>query len=93
MDLLLKNNESSSALMKIRGLTGVLTVRILILLVIVAAGLALGQTNLGVGSIGGSIRDESNAVVAGARVILTEESKGFVRDSESDSGELFCSHR
>ena len=89
MDLLLKNNESSSALMKIRGLTGVLTVRILILLVIVAAGLALGQTNLGVGSIGGSIRDESNAVVAGARVILTEESKGFVRDSESDSGGAF----
>jgi carboxypeptidase family protein len=60
----------------------------LIPLVIVARP-ALAQANLGVGSIGGTIRDESNAVVVGAKVILAEESKGFVRESESNSAGAF----
>jgi hypothetical protein len=55
----------------------------------VAVGPALAQANLGAGSIGGTIRDESNAVVAGAKLILTEDSKGLVRESESDSGGAF----
>jgi hypothetical protein len=45
--------------------------------VLVAVGPALAQPNLGAGSIGGAIRDESNAAVVGAKVILTENSKGL----------------
>ena len=59
--------------------------RLLISLMIVALGLAVAQTTLSVGSVGGTIRDESKAVIGGAKVILTEESKGLVRESESDS--------
>jgi len=66
----------------------------LIPLLMVVLGPALAQTNLGVGSIGGAIRDESKAVVAGAKVILTDDSKGLVaRVPHPIRAELFCSHR
>jgi len=61
-----------------------------ITLSILAACVSLpGQTTLSFGAAGGTVRDESGASVAGAKVTLTEESKGFVRDSESDSSGAF----
>jgi len=65
-----------------------LTLR-LVALVMAAVVPALAQTTLSVGSVGGTIRDESKAVIADAKVILTEESKGLVRESESDSAGRF----
>src|SRR3954454_11728230 len=52
-------------------------------------GMALAQTTLGVGSVDGTIRDESGALIVGARVILNEQSKGLLRQSESDSDGAF----
>jgi hypothetical protein len=49
----------------------------------------LAQTASDVGAIRGTVRDESSAIVTGAKVMLTEESKGLVRSSESDSGGTF----
>ncbi len=49
----------------------------------------LAQTLLGAGALGGTIRDESGAVVANAKISLTEESKGLIRDSKSDRGGSF----
>ena len=49
----------------------------------------LAQTLLGVGALGGTIRDESGAMVADAKVSLTEESKGLFRESKSDRGGSF----
>ena len=49
-----------------------------------ASGPIFAQTLLAVGSLGGTIRDESGALVADAKVTLTEESKGLVRESRSD---------
>ena len=63
--------------------------RIILPVALVAIAPVLAQSNLGVGSISGTIRDESNALVAGAKVILTEEFKGFIRESESDSEGAF----
>ncbi len=56
---------------------------------VIIAGSALAQITLGVGSVGGTILDESSAPVPGAKVILTEESKGLVRESASDSDGSF----
>ena len=47
------------------------------------------QTLLGAGAIGGTVRDESGAMVADANVTLTEESKGLSRESRSDRGGSF----
>jgi hypothetical protein len=47
------------------------------------------QTLLGAGALGGTIRDESGAVVADAKVSLTEESKDLIRESKSDRGGSF----
>src|SRR5512142_36714 len=51
------------------------------------------QTSLGVGTLGGTVLDSSDRVVAGARVALTEQSKGSIRISESadDGTFLFAS--
>src|SRR5947208_2209496 len=62
--------------------------RMLVALVLVT-GAALAQTTLGVSSVGGTIRDQSSASIAGARVILMEESKGLVRESASESDGAF----
>jgi hypothetical protein len=43
----------------------------------------LAQTTMSGGALAGTVRDESGAFVAGAKLILTEESKGLVRKSES----------
>src|SRR6516162_6852051 len=48
----------------------------------------LGDT-LGTGSVGGTIRDETGGLVAGAKVALTDKSKGLTRESETDSSGLF----
>jgi hypothetical protein len=58
--------------------------RPIIALVLFALGDAFGQTTLGVAAMGGTIRDQSGAAVAGAEVSLKEESKGLVRSSETD---------
>jgi hypothetical protein len=63
--------------------------RLLIPLAIIAISPAFGQTTLGIAAVGGTVRDQSGALVAGAKVTLTEESKGLVRDSESDTGGSF----
>lgn len=51
------------------------------------------QTISGQGAVNGMVRDDSGASVAGAKIILTEESKGLVRESESsrDGSFLFPS--
>lgn len=51
------------------------------------------QTISGQGAVNGVVRDDSGASVAGAKIILTEESKGLVRESESsrDGSFLFPS--
>src|SRR6478609_3819849 len=59
------------------------------LVVALATHPALGQTLLGTGSFGGTLRDESGAMVADARINLREESKGLFRDSRSDRGGSF----
>jgi hypothetical protein len=41
------------------------------------------------GAIRETVRDESGAVVTGAKVLLREESKGLIRESESDSSGSF----
>ena len=40
-------------------------------------------------AFGGTIRDESGAMIADAKVSLTEESKGLFRESRSDRGGSF----
>src|SRR5438128_145250 len=63
--------------------------------VVLLLGCRLGeaQTALGVGALRGMVVDESDAVVAGATVTLTETSKGLIRDSKSagDGSFLFTS--
>ena len=51
------------------------------------------QTISGQGAVNGVVRDDSGASVGGAKIILTEESKGLVRESESsrDGSFLFPS--
>ena len=62
---------------------------VIISFVLFATGPILAQTLLGVGALGGAIRDESGALVADAKVSLTEESKGLVRESKSDRSGSF----
>jgi hypothetical protein len=64
-------------------------IRAIISFVLCATGPIFAQTLLGTGAISGTIRDESGALVADARVILTEESKGLSRESRSDSSGSF----
>jgi hypothetical protein len=47
------------------------------------------QTSVAAGAVGGTVRDESGAMVAGAEVTLREESKGLLRESKSDRGGSF----
>ncbi len=56
-----------------------------VLALTVLAQTVLAQTTLSVGSVGGAIRDESGGLIGGAKIILTEESKGLVRQTESGS--------
>ena len=44
-----------------------------------------GQVTLGTGSAGGLVRDASGALIAGAKVTLTEESKRLAREAETDA--------
>jgi hypothetical protein len=53
-----------------------------------AANCLWGAT-LGAGSVAGTIRDESGALVAGTRVLLSDKSKGLVREFETDSSGSF----
>jgi hypothetical protein len=56
--------------------------RITLALVLVCASIR-AQTILGQGSLSGEVRDDSSAFIADAKLILTEESKGLVRQAES----------
>ena len=47
------------------------------------------QTTLGAGAVSGYIQDESGALIAGARITLTEVTKGLARRFESSAGGSF----
>ena len=49
----------------------------------------LAQTTLSAGAVAGTVRDESGSFVAGAKITLTEQAKGLVRESESDRDGVF----
>jgi hypothetical protein len=49
----------------------------------------MAQAPLGAAALSGRIRDEQEAPVAAARVVLTEKSKGLVRESLSDNSGSF----
>src|SRR5579884_1291124 len=59
------------------------------LLLTVSVRLGSGQPTLGAATLGGTIRDESGAAIADARVRLTDESKGLIRQSTSDRSGFF----
>src|SRR5688572_8816075 len=62
----------------------------LVRVLVMVGGLRVAaQTTLGVGAVGGHVQDESGAFVAGARITLTEGSKGLNRISESANGGSF----
>src|SRR5579863_3411742 len=63
--------------------------RVVLVFTIAYSGSLVAQTAFDVGSIRGTVRDESGALVTGAKVSLTEGSKGLVRKSQSDSGGSF----
>lgn len=50
---------------------------------------ALAQNNAGMGSIAGVVLDATGAVVPGAKVIVSNPSKGVVRDLESNGSGIF----
>ena len=52
---------------------------------LLSSTLLLAQTNVGNGSIQGSVTDPSGAVVSGAKVTITEKSKGVASIRTSDS--------
>jgi len=62
-------------------------------LMLLGSSRAEAQSTLGAGALHGTVLDASGAVVGGARVTLTETSKGWVRTSESgrDGSFLFAS--
>src|SRR5689334_16522770 len=64
--------------------------RALAAILLLVCGSVAGQTTLGVGALRGTVVDPSDQVVSGARVTLTETSKGLVRESTSgDDGSYF----
>ncbi len=63
--------------------------RTILSLALVVMSAAEAQAPLGTGSLGGAVHDPSGAAVVGAKVTLTETSKGLVRESESDQGGSF----
>jgi hypothetical protein len=63
--------------------------RTVIALTLLAVSPAFAQATLGVAALGGTVRDQSGALVPAARVALTEESKGLVRRSETDESGSF----
>jgi len=56
-------------------------VRVILPFALVAAARLTAQARLGVGAVGGAVQDESGALMTGAKVTLTEESKSLVRES------------
>jgi len=52
---------------------------------LLSSTLLLAQTNVGNGSIQGSVTDPSGAVVSGAKITITEKSKGVASVRTSDS--------
>ena len=52
---------------------------------LLSSTLLLAQTNVGNGSIQGSVTDPSGAVVSGAKITITEKSKGVASVRSSDS--------
>jgi hypothetical protein len=58
-------------------------------LAVLSAGIVFAQASLGTGAAGGTVHDSSGAVIAGARVTLTEGSKNLVRTGASDESGTF----
>jgi outer membrane receptor protein involved in Fe transport len=50
---------------------------------------AFAQSSAGMGGVSGIVRDPSGAVVTGAEVILSNESKGITRNMETSDGGVF----
>jgi Carboxypeptidase regulatory-like domain len=67
--------------------------RLTLALVLILSAPIRAQTISGQGALSGTVRDDSGAFVADAKLILTEESKGLVREGESshDGSFLFPS--
>jgi hypothetical protein len=63
--------------------------RTILSVALVLAGPITAQTPLGSASLGGTVLDVSGALVPDAKVVLTETSKGLVRESESGSDGSF----
>ena len=64
---------------------GILLTLALAITFLLSSTLLLAQTNVGNGSIQGSVTDPSGAVVSGAKVTITEKSKGVASIRTSDS--------
>src|SRR4051812_19102523 len=58
-------------------------------IIVLGCKLANAQSALGEGEVHGTILDTSEGVIVGARVTLTETSKGWVRTSESQGDGSF----
>ena len=67
----------------------VLRLQTLLLLTVFCRLSLVAQTGSDAGAIRGIVRDDSGALVAGAKISLTEESKGLIRESESDPSGTF----
>jgi len=60
-----------------------------IFVALVVIGHTLAQTTGAFATLDGTVRDEYGALVGGAKVTLTERSKGLIRESESDRSGSF----
>jgi len=60
-----------------------------VFILFLANDVLFAQAGLGVAGLGGTVRDDSNQVIAGARITIIEESKTLVRQSESDMAGSF----
>jgi len=58
-------------------------------LLIASAAVHCSGGALAAEAVGGTVRDESGGSIPGAKIVLTEQSKGLIRESETDSNGSF----
>src|SRR5437762_7677771 len=58
-------------------------------LIVLGSAAALGQSAAGLAGISGVVRDASNASVANARVVVSNQSKGIVRTLDTNASGVF----
>jgi hypothetical protein len=78
---------SSTAQRSTRFTTGIVTVLVACFLLFTSS--VVFAQNLGFGAISGVVQDSSGAVVAGAKIVVENSSKGIHRELESTSGGIF----